>query len=158
MNIISRSLRVFILIFTIVLVGCTSESVEQTNLSPSEISNQIGQEVRFDKMKEGDQVKLQKLYDIQADEVESYVLYTALSNVSANEFAIIKTKNSKQAAEIESKFTRRVEEQKLKFQDYRPEQYFLVTKHVIKTKGPYTLFAVSEHAEQIENVFDRLLK
>ncbi|MFD1904694.1 DUF4358 domain-containing protein [Paenibacillus rhizoplanae] len=53
---------------------------------------------------------------------------------------------------------KRIGAQEVKLKDYRPEQFYLVEKHVLKVKGRYILFTVSKDAEQIESAFSEALK
>ncbi|MFD1269552.1 DUF4358 domain-containing protein [Paenibacillus motobuensis] len=123
-------------------------------LSAAQIRERIEQAVSLKDMKEGDQNKLQKLYKIDAESVEDFILYTSTSNVRADELVIIKLKDPSQAENVKEKITQRIDAQKIKFKDYRPDEYFLVEHHVLKTKGAFVFFAVSKEADQMERAFD----
>ncbi|GAA0389898.1 hypothetical protein GCM10008933_20970 [Paenibacillus motobuensis] len=143
-------------IFTLsVLTGCSGKDDMATNkLSAAQIRERIEQAVSLKDMKEGDQNKLQKLYKIDAESVEDFILYTSTSNVRADELVIIKLKDPSQAENVKEKITQRIDAQKIKFKDYRPDEYFLVEHHVLKTKGAFVFFAVSKEADQMERAFD----
>jgi hypothetical protein len=143
-------------IFTLsVLTGCSGKDDMATNkLSAAQIGERIEQAVSLKDMKEGDQNKLQKLYKIDAESVEDFILYTSTSNVRADDLVIIKLKDPSQAENVKEKITQRIDAQKIKFKDYRPDEYFLVEHHVLKTKGPFVFFAVSKEADQMERAFN----
>lgn len=90
--------------------------------------------------------------------MEDFILFTASSNVKADELAVIKVKDASDTENVTEKIQQRIEAQTIKLKDYRPEEYFLIKKHVLKTKGPFVLFAVSKEVDQIESVFDEALK
>ncbi|GAA0121005.1 MAG: DUF4358 domain-containing protein [Clostridium argentinense] len=140
------------------LTGCSSKKEEAKNISAVEIGEQIKATVKLDDMKEGDNIKLEKLYDIKADDVENFVLYTASTNLKADEIAVIKAKDSNNVEDIKEKLSKRVEEQGKSFKDYLPEEYFLIEKHVLKNKDNYILLAISKDADKIEASFDEALK
>ncbi|MBW5467071.1 DUF4358 domain-containing protein [Brevibacillus formosus] len=140
------------------LAGCSSEGGTTEELSAAKVGEKIQQTISFQDMKQGDLEKLQKLYHIEAEEVEDFILYTASSNVKADELAVIKVKDTNDTENITEKIQQRIEAQTIKFKDYRPEEYFLIEKHVLKTKGQFVLFAVSKEVDQIESVFDGALK
>ena len=71
---------------------------------------------------------------------------------------MIKVKQENQAESVKEKIMKRIEAQEVKLKDYRPEQYYLVEKHVLKVKGLNILFTVSKEAEKIETAFDEALK
>ncbi|MFG0214618.1 DUF4358 domain-containing protein [Brevibacillus porteri] len=141
-----------------ILAGCSSSGGTSEELSAAEMGERIQQTVSFQDMKQGDLEKLQKLYQIEAGKVEDFILYTASSNVKADELAVIKVKDASDTENVKEKFQQRIEAQTIKLKDYRPEEYFLIEKHVLKTKGRFILFAVSKEVDQIESVFDEALK
>lgn len=116
------------------------------------------QSVKLDKLKKGDAHKLKKLYDLGTEQVEDFLLYTASSNVRADEIVVIKVKDGSQIDSIKARITQRVDAQAVKFKDYRPDEYALLEKHVLKVKSHYILFAVSADTEQIEKAFDTALE
>ncbi|MDC0759374.1 DUF4358 domain-containing protein [Brevibacillus sp. AG] len=141
-----------------ILAGCSSGGGTAEELSASEVGERIQQTVSFQDMKQGDLEKLQKLYQIETGKVEDFILYTASSNVKADELAVIKVNDASDTEYIKEKIQQRIEAQTIKWKDYRPEEYFLIEKHVLKTKGPFVLFAVSKEVDQIESVFDEALR
>ncbi|KMY32137.1 hypothetical protein ACZ11_08255 [Lysinibacillus xylanilyticus] len=142
----------------VVLSGCSGKQETPSNPSALEIGEQIRHITNLEDMKEGDNKKLQKLYNINADEVESYVLYTAPTNIKADEIAVIKVKDMKNINNMKEKISNRIEKRSISFKDYLPEEYFLIEKHVLKTKDSYILLAISKDSDQIEKTFDKALK
>ncbi|MBY0087385.1 DUF4358 domain-containing protein [Brevibacillus sp. M2.1A] len=140
------------------LAGCSSDGGTSEELSAAKVGERMQQTVSFQDMKQGDLEKLQKLYHIDAEKVEDFILFTASSNVKAEELAIIKVKDASDTENVTEKIQQRIEAQTIKLKDYRPEEYFLIEKHVLKTKGPFVLFAVSKEVDQIESVFDEAMK
>ena len=51
-------------------------------------------------MKKQDLNKLQKLYKMDADSMDDFILYTSTSNVKADELAVIKLKDESQAESV----------------------------------------------------------
>lgn len=135
------------------LAGCSGKQ-DGKELSAAAVAERIQRAVNLDEMKQGDRKKLHKLYHIEADEVEDFMLYTAASNVKADELAIIKVKDADQAERVKQNILQRIDAQTVKFKDYRPDEYFLIEKHVLKTKGRFVFFAVSKEAAKMEAAFD----
>ncbi|MDG0874782.1 DUF4358 domain-containing protein [Paenibacillus thiaminolyticus] len=135
------------------LAGCSGKQNGE-ELSAAAVAERIQRAVNLDEMKQGDRKKLHKLYHIEADEVEDFMLYTAASNVKADELAIIKVKDADQAERVKQNILQRIDAQTVKFKDYRPDEYFLIEKHVLKTKNRFVFFAVSKEAAQMEAAFD----
>lgn len=145
--------------FTLVgLMGCLGKKEGTNHLSAIEVGKHIEQAVKLDEMKAGDIHKLQKLYHIRNEEVENFVLYVALTNMKANEVAVIKVKDASEIANIKQKIIKRVETQKKKCKDYIPKEYALIENYILKTNGNYIIFAICQDAPQIERAFDEALK
>lgn len=141
-----------------ILIGCSSKKEGAKDVPVHTIEEHIKQAASMENMEKGDMNRLKKLYHLEADEVQDFVLYTAESNVEADELAVIQVKEEHQADSVKEKIMKRIEAQKVKLKDYRPEQFYLVEKHVLKVKGRYILFTVSKDAEQIESAFSEALK
>ncbi|PAK54998.1 DUF4358 domain-containing protein [Paenibacillus sp. 7541] len=138
-----------------ILSGCSGSGTNaEEPASAAEIGQAIEQAVRLDHMNKGDLDKIQKIYRIDKDDIADFVLYTSASNVKADELAVIQLKDPGRIASVKENIELHIERQKAKFKDYRPDEYYLVERHVMKSKGSYVLFAVSDQADQMERVFD----
>ncbi|MEB2299439.1 DUF4358 domain-containing protein [Lysinibacillus xylanilyticus] len=156
---IKSVITIFVCTITlVVLSGCSGKQGTPRNPSAIEIGEQISHITNLEDMKEGDHKKLQKLYNINADEVESFVLYTAPTNIKADEIAVIKVKDMNNIDNMKEKISNRIEKKSKSFKDYLPEEYFLIEKHVLKTKDSYILLAISKDSDEIEKTFDKALK
>jgi len=153
-----RFFALLIFIFAIsVLSGCASEQSD-INVSAIKIEHQMKQSVKLDKLKKGDAHKLKKLYDLGSEQVEDFLLYTASSNVRADEIVVLKVIDESLIDSVKASIAQRIDAQAVKFKDYRPDEYALLEKHVLKVKSHYVLFVVSADAEQIEKAFDSALE
>ena len=123
-------------------------------LTVAEVQDHMQQEVDFSGMKLQDADKLRKWYGIEPGILEDFVLYTATSNVKADELAILKVKDIREIATVMEQIEQRIQAQAVKFKDYRPEEYYLIEKHVLKSKGAFVFFAVSEQVEGMEAAYD----
>ncbi|RRJ65890.1 DUF4358 domain-containing protein [Paenibacillus oralis] len=137
-----------------IVAGCAGREGGAGNLTAANVGERIRQAANLEKMKQGDAEKLQKLYHISSEDIADFVLYTASSNVRADELLVIRLKDEAQADRVTAKIEERIAAQSAKFKDYRPEQYYLLEKHVLKTNGRFILFAVSAGGEQMEWAFD----
>lgn len=141
-----------------ILIGCSSKKEGAKDVPVPTIEEHIKQAASMENMEKGDMNRLKKLYHLEAEEVQDFVLYTAESNVEAEELAVIQVKQEHQVDSVKEKIMKRIGAQEVKLKDYRPEQFYLVEKHVLKVKGRYILFTVSKDAGQIESAFSKALK
>lgn len=148
-----------ILITMIMLGGCGSQAKpEAKNPDVKDISQKIGQVTDLSKMKESNDAKLKKLFDISTEELDGFVFYMAPSNVKADEILIIKVKDSKNIDAIKDKMVKRADKQANTFKDYAPDEYYLLQKKIIKTKDNYILYVVSKDGEKVSSAFDESFK
>ena len=155
-----KTLRIIIICSLILVISTSCSKNESMDKSPSieDLNNELKETVDLSNMDIGDEEKLKKLYDIDSENLEEYILYIPKSNIEANEIAIFKVKESEDLEEVEEKIKDRLEEQATNFKDYLPDEYYLIEKNVLKTKGNYILFAISEDVDKIEKVFDESFK
>lgn len=142
----------------VLVAGCSDDRATTKNPTVEGIWKEIEQAVDVSDMRKGYDEDLKELYDIDANDIEEYILYTAPSNIEADEIAIIKVKAKDDLKEVENKIGRRVEALGTSFKDYIPEEYYLIEKHIVNTKQNYVLFVVSERADEIADVFDSCFK
>ena len=145
-----------LIIFT--LTSCSSGKSTDKNVSIKDIDEKIKESVDISNMNLGDSEKLQKLYDINSEDLEDFMLYTPSTNIEANEIAIMKVKDSSKIDDIKGKISARIDSQSVNFKDYLPDEYYLIDKHVLKVRDNYILFAISEDAGKIEKIFDESFK
>lgn len=152
------ALTVIMVIILTLLTGCSSKDTTSKEPSIDEIDQNINDDVDISNMVESDSDKLEKLYDIDIDKVENFKLYTAKTNIEANELLILKVKNEEDIGDIKEDINDRIESQTNSFKDYLPDEYFLIEKHVLKSNGNYIIFIICEEAEKIESLFDKSFK
>jgi hypothetical protein len=166
MKVLTKNLNKKIIISTLLIIltmgilgGCGSSTKPEAKNPPvKEISEKIRQTADISQMKEGNEAKLKKLFDISTDELDGYVFYMAPSNVKADELLIMKLKDSNNINAIKDKIVKRSDKQAATFKDYAPDEYYLLQKKVIKTKDNYIIYVVSKDAEKISNAFDEAFK
>lgn len=155
-------MKKIILIFCMLMViigvtGCTGG--KSTSLvTAAQISDKIKSAADISDMKEANAAKLKKFYDIDDSKLDGFILYTAPTNIRADEIAIFKVKNTDDVDEIKGKISKRIEDKSQAFKNYLPEQNALIEKHVLKSDGNYILFVVSKDADKIEAAFDKAVK
>lgn len=145
-------------IIVLILTGCSSKKTTGRAPSISDIDEKIKETVDISNMDIGDSKKLEKLYDVDVEDLEDFILYTPSTNIEANEIAILKVKDSNKIDDIKDKLMKRAEKQGDIFKDYLPDEYFLIEKYVLKAKDNYILFIISEDVETIEDIFDEFFK
>lgn len=144
---------------SIYFTGCMkTNEASSKNPSVNEIDDKIKQSVDISSLEKADGEKLQKLYGISPDDIDEFLLYIASTNIKADEIAVFKVKDEKDLENIKNKIEKRVEEQSEDFKDYLPIEYDLLENHIVKCKGRYILFVVSDKSESVLNAFEESLK
>lgn len=142
----------------IVLTSCSQNNTVAKSPSIKDIDNELNKSVDLSNMDMGNGEKLEKLYDIDPEDLEEFSLYVPKSNIEANEIGIFKIEDSTNLGEIKAKIEKRLEEQAAIFKDYLPEEYYLTENSLLKTKDDYILFVIYEDVELIEKIFDEFFK
>lgn len=152
------ALAVIMVIILALMTGCSSKDTATKEPSIDEIDQNINDNIDISNMVLSDNAKLEKLYDIDIEEIEECKLYTAKTNIEANELLLLKVKDGEDVEDIKEEINERIESQANSFKDYLPDEYYLIEKHVLKSNGNYIIFVISEEAEKIENIFDESFK
>lgn len=164
---LSLTLKNFLTIGVILIVALSSLTAcsgkkdnSKVNKTPTvaAIEATIKENVDIKEMRKADENKLKKLYNIDSKDIAEFVLYTAPSNLKADEIAIIKVKDPNQLDDIKSKLEERVKAQDKSFKDYLPEEYYIIEKNQIKAKDNYIILAISKDVDKIVNSFEASFK
>jgi cytidylate kinase len=145
-------------ILTASITACGAGGAKTSSISVSQVIDKVKQSEDLTQMKEGDAEKLKKLYGIDSAKLDGFALYTASSNIKADELLVVKVKDTKDIDDVKSKITDRVEKQSQSFKDYLPDEYSLIEKHVLKDTGDFILFDISKNSDKVEESFDAALK
>ena len=106
----------------------------------------------------GDSSKLRKLYYINKNEVEDFILYSPKSNMDANEILILKAKSEEDIDKLKVKVEGRIKKQSDSFKSYRPEEYDIISNRVLDIKGKHLILIISRESEEIEALINKDFK
>ncbi|WP_088187354.1 DUF4358 domain-containing protein [Desulfosporosinus sp. FKA] len=151
-------ISLMLLITVITLVGCgSSQTAAAKDPSAADIVQKVKQTVDISKMRVADAAELKKLYGINSDELSDFALYTASSNIKADELAIFKVKNSNDIQSIKDQIKKRINKQERNFGGYLPDETYLVQHNIVKAKGDFVILIISKDADKISSAIDQVL-
>lgn len=104
-----------------------------------------------------DDETLQAVYGIDPADLDSYVVKIPVMNVHATEFFLAKVKDGNMDTVTDS-LTQRQADLLKQWERYLPEQYELVENYKLQANGNYVLFCVSEHADEMLELFNDATK
>lgn len=93
---------------------------------------------------------LTRLYALEENIVDGCAFYTN-TNATAEEIAVIKVKDSKDADIVKAAYNKRIEDQKAACKDYLPDEMPKLDAAVIYTNGNYIILCVSNDSGKIED-------
>lgn len=103
---------VLLFISLLTIAGCgSSQTVAAKDPSVADIVQKIKQTSDISSMRVADAAGLKKLYGMNSDELSDFALFTAPSNIKADEIAIFKVKNSADIQSVKDQVTKRIDKQ-----------------------------------------------
>ncbi len=139
----------------LLLVGIVKAGRREVDFS--ELTAKVLEKLEPEKMQQGDELLLRRLYGLNGDELEHWVLYTARDNMDVEEVLLLEVKSEEQIDAAYKAAEKRIEIQKKNFEGYGPKQLQLIAKNVLRVEGPYMLFVISEDSETVKTAFLRSL-
>ncbi|MDD5604084.1 MAG: DUF4358 domain-containing protein [Eubacteriales bacterium] len=137
------------------LQGCAGPSDPMSFNPPvSEIAAAVSAAGGYGGMVPLDGKMLERLFNVSSDSIDSFEAQIANVNIKAEEFAVIKLKSVSDAESVSEKLEMRISSQSESFKDYLPQEYYLISKHILKTKGMYVFYAVAQDPSAAEKAFD----
>ncbi len=93
-------------------------------------------------------------YGINPDKLEEYVFVMSEEATSAETVAIMKVKEEGDVESIKAALQVLVDEKRGEMEDYLPDQFEIVDKSEVKTKGNYVYLVISEQADAITKIIE----
>lgn len=121
----------------------------------NEINASILEVADLTNMVQGDVKKLRKLYYINKNEVEDFILYAPKTNMDADEILVLKAKDEESIKVLKDKIETRVEKQSDSFASYRPELKEVIDDYELKEKGQYLYLIISEENRKINKAIEK---
>ncbi|AFM39484.1 hypothetical protein Desaci_0417 [Desulfosporosinus acidiphilus SJ4] len=149
---------VLLFISLLTIAGCgSSQTVAAKDPSVADIVQKIKQTSDISSMRVADAAGLKKLYGMNSDELSDFALFTAPSNIKADEIAIFKVKNSADIQSVKDQVTKRIDKQQKSFGGYLPDETYLIQHNIVKTKGNFVIMIISKDADKISSAVDQVL-
>ena len=151
------------------LAGCSSQeeapegSQEETpsdTLDLEALAGQLQEEVTFrDSLNRLDDALMANYYPtLDLSQVEEYVVYVSASGAPAEEIAFFRVKDAAAASAVEEALDKRVEDQTISFEDYRPDEMVKINNFVVVSGGNYVLAAAADDYEAAETFLSQQLQ
>ncbi len=93
-------------------------------------------------------------YGIDVAGLEDYVFVMSEEATSAETIAIMEVKDSEDIEPVCSALQLVLDEKRSEMENYLPEQFQIVDKSSVKTKGNYVYLVISEQAKEIETIIE----
>lgn len=106
-------------------------------------------------MVEGDAQRLRKLYYINKNQVEDFILYAPKTNMDASEILVLKAKDVEGVKHLKEKVEARVDKQSESFASYRPELKTVIDDYKLKEKGQYLYLIISGDNKKIDKAIEK---
>ncbi len=120
-----------------------------------EIYEEIKQSVELVSPVEMTDSFISNYYGINPDKLEEYIFVMSEEATSAETVAIMKVKDEGDAGKIHAALQVVVDEKRGEMEDYLPEQFEIVDKSSVKTKGSYVYLVISESADVITGIIEK---
>lgn len=102
----------------------------------------------------GDDIISNVYTSINPDDLDEYKIITSSTSVKAEEIAIFKAKNADSADKVLKAVEERLDDMKLGFEGYLPEELKIAENAILRKEGNYVIFAVGQNYTEIDKVFN----
>lgn len=138
----------------ILLVILNSRKTKVSNTDFSEMSKAVENSVKLNDMISGDAQMLRRLYGLNENDFDGFILYYPKTNMNAEELLLIKLKDIDQKNAVEHAINNRLGIQKKSFDGYGADQTAMLEKSIVKIVGNYALFVSAENPQAVLTVFE----
>ena len=149
---------VIVLIIIAVLGIIINNSNKSIQINIEDLATKIAESGAFeDEIAKIDSEMIMSDYNITTDEVEGFVSYQG-SGATSEEIVILKVKDKSNLNDVKDKINSRIKERKQAFQSYLPEEVGKIDNNILRVKGNYVIFCVSNDSSKVNQVINDYVK
>ena len=149
---------VIVLIIIAVLGIIINNSNKSIQINIEDLATKIAESGAFeDEIAKIDSEMIMSDYNITTDEVEGFVSYQG-SGATSEEIVILKVKDKRNLNDVKDKINSRIQERKQAFQSYLPEEVGKIDNNILRVKGNYVIFCVSNDSSKVNQVINDYVK
>lgn len=150
---------VSIFLFLLALTACSGNSSSQSQKSPAEIADEIYKSQTFqDTLNAIDADMLGDYYRIDAADLSDSKIYVSGSFSTAEEIAVFQASSEQAVDNIKKAIDTRLEDLKLAFESYAPNEMTKINNPVLITKGTMVVLVLADDTAAVSDKVDTLLK
>ena len=140
------------MIFLFVMLARSAGAISTADITT--IQTNVSEAADKEKMKEGDNRMLRRLYGIDPELLESFVLYYPSSNMGAEELLFVRVKQQADVPAVKALIEQRNASQIQAFEGYGVQQTGLLKEAVIKEYGRDIIYAVGDKNKAVTGVYE----
>jgi len=141
------------------LTACGGNADGQVQKSAAEIADEIYSTQAFqDTLNALDEDMLKDYYPIEEAELSDFKVYVSGSFSTAEEIAVFKASSDQAVETIEKAIDTRLEDLKLAFESYAPDEMAKIGDPVRVTKGTTVVLVLADDSSAVSDKVDALLK
>lgn len=140
----------------LLLCSCSKSSY----ISFDDVYNDLVTKIDFgSNMIECSQTAAENFYFIyDTDILEDYVIYMDESNATPNEIALFRLAKESDRTTMETIVKNRVNDLKIGFEDYNPDEMYKLENAVIKSQGDYVMLVICKDSDTANDILKGYLK
>ena len=151
-----KLLKILPALFLIFAVSSCGQNAKEVNLN--DIYNEMESTEVLPQMMNVGQDDIENLYGIDPADMKQYVMKISVEGTLADEIILIEVKDSSKVAEIKDKLQIRLDNKAEEAKGYSPEQYAIIMKCHVDTKGNYVSMIVSPEAPKLIEIYEENFK
>jgi len=142
-------------------VGCgASDNKEQTtvDMTLEQIYTQMTEKVEMPTMVRMDEEYITNYYGIDLNAFDEYVFAAAEDALLAENIILVKVKDGQSTEPVVEILEKIIKQKKAELESYLPEQFKIVEKSSVVTKGNYVILIISSKKGELEEQLPEALK
>lgn len=134
----------------VIFAGCGKSS---QNVDLNAVADELLDEAGFeDELIKAQPASVENIYFIESDMASEMVVYMSSNNSTPEEIALFKATDADSLAKLETVVNGRLEEQKMSFENYAPDEVYKIENAVVKKSGDYIFMVICPDSETANKI------
>ena len=149
-----------VLALCLCLMLALSACGKSSYISFDDVYNDLSSNIDFgSNMSEMSEIAAENFYFIyDTDIMEEFVIYMDESNATPNEIALFRLVNESDRTTVETIVKNRINDLKIGFEDYNPDEMYKLENAVVKSKGKYVMMVICSDNTKAAEILNTYLK
>lgn len=137
------------------LTACGGQKAPEKEPPTADVAKAVVEKLSFrDELMVLEDPQVDNIYRLDEEKIEEKTCYVSSSRATVEEVSVFKLKDAADIQMVKDAVSERIEDQKIAYENYVPEEMVLINDAVTLENGKYVILVMADDTSAVTNVFN----